>query len=59
MGKRFLNRCETGLSIHFIVLGLALVNQTRFKHWSCQNVCAALIYLLNNIFIRFGTKLHR
>ena len=25
----------------------------------CQKVCDALIYLLDNIFIRFGTKLHR
>ena len=27
--------------------------------WSCQKVCDALVYLLNNIFIRFGTKLFR
>ena len=27
--------------------------------WSCQKVCHALVYLLNNIFIRFGTKLYR
>ena len=27
--------------------------------WSCQNVCEALIYLLDNICIRFGTKLYR
>ena len=27
--------------------------------WSCQNVCDTLIFLLNNIFIRFGTKLYR
>ena len=27
--------------------------------WSCQNVCDALVYLLDNIFIRFGTKLCR
>ena len=25
--------------------------------WSCQKVCGALVYLLDNIFIRFGTKL--
>ena len=34
-------------------------DQKRFKLWSCQNVFDALIYLLDNIFIRFGTKLHR
>ena len=31
----------------------------RYKPWSCQNVCEALIYLLNIINIRFGTKLYR
>ena len=31
----------------------------RHKLWSCQNVCKALIYLLDNIYIRFGTKLYR
>ena len=25
--------------------------------WSCQNVCYALLFLLDNIYIRFGTKL--
>ena len=27
--------------------------------WSCQKVFDALVYLLDNIFIRFGTKLYR
>ena len=27
--------------------------------WSCQNVCEALTFLLDNIFIRFGTKLYK
>ena len=31
----------------------------RYKLWSCQNVCEALIYLLDNIYIRFGSKLYR
>ena len=31
----------------------------RYKVWSCQNVFEALIYLLDNIYIRFGTKLYR
>ena len=30
-----------------------------YKLWSCQNVCEALIYLLDNIYIKFGTKLYR
>ena len=31
----------------------------RYKIWSCQNICEALIFLLDNIYIRFGTKLYR
>ena len=27
--------------------------------WSCQKVYDALVYLLDNMFIRFGTKLYR
>ena len=34
-------------------------NLTNYHAWSCQNVCDALIFLLDNIFIRFGTKLYR
>ena len=30
-----------------------------YKLWSCQNVCDALSYLFDNIFIRFGTKLYK
>ena len=30
-----------------------------YKLWSCQNVCEALIYLLDNIFIIFGTEVYR
>ena len=31
----------------------------RYKLWSCQNVCDALIYLFDNIYILFGTNLYR
>ena len=31
----------------------------RYKLWSCQKMCDALHYLLNNIFIKFGSKLYR
>ena len=31
----------------------------RYKLWSCQKMCDALRYLLDNIFIRFGSKLYR
>ena len=31
----------------------------RYELWSCQKMCDALHYLLDNIFIRFGSKLYR
>ena len=31
----------------------------RYKVWSCQKMCDALHYLLDNIFVRFGSKLYR
>ena len=31
----------------------------RYKLWSCQKMCDALHYLLENVFIRFGSKLYR
>ena len=31
----------------------------QYKLWSCQKMCDALNYLLDNIFIRFGSKLYR
>ena len=31
----------------------------RYKLWSCQKMCDALHYLLDDIFIRFGSKLYR
>ena len=36
-----------------------LLQKTKKKcpAWSCQNVCDALTFLLDNIFIRFGSKL--
>ena len=34
-------------------------NHRGYKLWSCQNVCDALSYLLDNIYIRFGNKLYR
>ena len=30
----------------------------KYHAWSCQNVCDALTFLLDNNFIRFGTKLY-
>ena len=34
-------------------------NLKKYHAWSCQIVCDALTFLLDNIFIRFGTKLYR
>ena len=31
----------------------------RYKLWSSQKMCDALHYLLDNIFIRFGSKFYR
>ena len=31
----------------------------KYHAWSCQNVCDALTFLLDNIFIRNGIKLYR
>ena len=31
----------------------------QYKLWSCQKMCEAIHYLLDNIFIRFGSKLYR
>ena len=40
---------------------LACNDRNAFLHhaWSCQNVCEALTFLLDNIFIRYCTKLYR
>ena len=40
----------------------ALTSKDHYKGyhlWSCQNVCDALSFLLDNIYIRFSTKLYR
>ena len=31
----------------------------RYKLWSCQNICDALHEILDNIFVRFCSKLYR
>ena len=31
----------------------------KYTLWTCQKVCEALTFLLDNIYIRFGTKLFR
>ena len=55
-------------SIEKALLTLHVTTETRFftaekpkkyHAWSDQNVCDALTFLLDNILIRFGTKLYR
>ena len=36
-----------------------LKNIKKYDLWSCQKVTDALIYLLDNIYIRFGSRLYR
>ena len=45
-------------SIEKALLTLHVTTETHF-YFLCQNVCDALTFLLDNIFIRFGTKLYR
>ena len=55
-------------SIEKAILTLDVTTETQFllrkktkkyHAWSCQNVGEALTFLLDDIFIRFGTKLYR
>ena len=41
------------------VLFFASEEHKKYDLWSCQKVTNALIYLLDNIYIRFGSKLYR
>ena len=49
------------LTLHVMTeMQFLLQKKTKKYHaWSCQNVCDALTFLLDNIFIQFGTKLYR
>ena len=41
------------------VFFFASEEHTNYDLWTCQKVTDALIYLLDNIYIRFGSKLYR
>ena len=41
---------------HAFVTFDAVIN---YNLWSCQKVCEALTFLLDNIYIKFGSKLYR
>ena len=49
-----------GLALHVMTeMHFTSKKPTKYHAWSCQNVCDALTFQLDNIFIRFGTKLYR
>ena len=52
---------EKGLfTLHVTIEAYFFSSEPKKYHaWSCQNVCDALTFLLDSIFIRFGTKLCR
>ena len=61
---KLIDLIERTLSIEKTFLTLHVTTETSEKPkndhtWSCPNVCDALTFLLDNIFIRFGTKLYR
>ena len=43
----------------FTILAFNADHYRGYHLWSSQNVCDALSFLLDNIYIRFGTKLYR
>ena len=49
------------LTLHVMTeMHVLLRKKTKKYHaWSCQNVCGAMTFLLDNIFIRFCIKLYR
>ena len=52
------------MEVHFILLvtigrRFYFYRPCGYKLGSCQNECDALLYLLDNIYIRFGNKLYR
>ena len=60
---------EKGREFSYLLLSYIACNKTnalftselqnQYQLWSCQNMCEALTYLLDNIFICFRTKLYR
>ena len=65
----YLNRSRFLLSIKFIFMLYIACNDRNafftseavrnYNLWSCLEVCDALAFLLDNIYIRFGSKLYR
>ena len=55
------SREEALLTLHVMIKIYFFTSEKPKKYhaWSIQNVCDALTFLLDSIFIRFGTKLYR
>ena len=52
-------RSKNAASVSEVIALLLLAKQPkRYKLWSCQKMCGALYFLLDNIFIRFGSKIY-
>ena len=53
------------MKVHFILPVMirkrfcTSIDHRGYKLWSCQNVCDAFSYLLDDIYIIFGNKLYR
>ena len=50
------------LSILHVMIGILFFTSDAVRNynlWSCQKVCEALTFLLDNTYIRFGSKLYR
>ena len=56
--KENVHKREDGQTVQFRAF-FASEEQKKYDLWSCQKVTDALIYLLDNIYIRFGSKLYR
>ena len=57
--KIFKNEGTRYLALHDKKAFFTSTDHRGYKLWSCQNVCNALSYLLENIYFRFGNKLYR
>ena len=54
------SREKAHLTLHLMTEMHFLLQKNLKNHaWSCQNVCDALTFFLDNIFIRFSNKLYR
>ena len=58
--ERTLHReCSPCLACNDRSTFFTLEKPKKYHSWSCQYLCDALTFLLDNVFIQFGTKLYR